>query len=683
MMMRRVWLPKHRLFAALLLLPLGFAGYGEALGQQPVDTSGTPVVVFIHGRGQTERTLDEVRSRFFGAFQNSQRAHFGAEILPTSALRFVWYADTIDPQSTAMPQSDTCRFAANTQVDSTFRTDLRRSLIRIAQRVGLNDIALNAFAGDTHKYLTRPAVRCEADARVSQVLFAPETAGRPIVVVAHSMGGIVAFSAMDRLSSTAGIVNRPKISQFITMGTQIGVTEILQGLQGSLVQVPVPVPNLIGEWANFQNESDALAFSTDGQFKATDPMRVPLDHSIRPLGDAHAIETYLGSPDVVVTITKAWCTAFRGQPPKECGLTQRSPAKTSAVSAIAVDDLRATVAALSHFFGVPPPALSISEAVPTEVRPLGKSFALTVNAKELMNFHRSAGARDSNVVLQFFLAHEIAHIAQAARPANDRQPSIVRECEADLWAGIALVNVRSFSGDPMAEFQKLNGAITAAAESGNALRLGVHSASRGASHPEAAQRAFCAARGLSAGLNMIRFRQIAASKGEAGLSAKSELWNTNPEELGPKQDPWEWSLHNARRIAVGGNSAGGVQSPMLGDQEMLRLAQAAERGPSMLVSAGVLVEPSQLAQCEYADEGAVASARCSVSQLPSDRLALESFEVTLAMLKPILLTRGWSSSSTLSTNAGTVATFHRGKAKSIARVDLTQGRVTVDFEVER
>lgn len=672
----------RNLSATLLLLPL-LSGYGEAVAQQAIDLSGTPVVVFVHGRGQGETALDEVRSRFFTAFQNSQRTHFGAEILPPSALRFVWYADAIDPQSTALPQSETCKFAANTQVDATFRRDLRRSLISIGQRVGLNDVALNAFAGDTHKYLTSPAVRCEADARVSQVFFAPETAGRPIVVVAHSMGGIVAFSAIDRLSSTTGIVVRPKISQFVTIGTQIGVTEILQGLQGSLVKVPVPVPNLIAEWTNFQNESDLLAFGTTGQFQSTDPIRVPEDHSIRALGEPHAVETYLNSPDVVVTITKAWCAAFRGQVPKECGLADRRTLKTPVVSAVAVEDLRAAVAALSHFFGVPSPALRVSDWEPTEVSPIGESFALTVNTKEITNYYRGAGARDFDVVLLFFLAHEIAHIAQAAQSVNDRrsEPSVVRECEADLWAGAALVNIRPLVGDPMMELQKVTGAITAAAEGGNALRLGGHNASGDASHPEAMQRAFCATRGLSAGLNMIRFRQIASSGSKAPWSSNSEAWNTNSEELGPMQDPWEWSLRNARIISVGDIIAVDVQPPILGNEEMLRLAQAAERGPSTLVSAGVLVAPSQFAQCRYFHESAISAARCSVSSLPSDRLALESFEVTLATLKGILLSRGWNSDSTVQTSSESVATFRKGRAKSIARVDLPQGRVTVDFEV--
>ncbi len=147
------------------------------------------------------------------------------------------------------------------------------------------------------------------------------------------------------------------------------------------------------------------------------------------------------------------------------------------------------------------------------------------------------------------------------------------------------------------------------------------------------------------------------------------------------QDPWEWSLRNARIISVGDIIAVDVQHPILGNEEMLRLAQAAERGPSTLVSAGVLVAPSQFAQCRYFHESAISAARCSVPSLPSDRLALESFEVTLATLKGILLSRGWNSDSTVQTSSESVATFRKGRAKSIARVDLPQGRVTVDFEV--
>lgn len=665
-----------------MVLTLGAVASDDVLAQGSSDLSGIPVVVFVHGRGQSEKALDEVRSRFFNSFRGSQQRHFGKEVVPSSATRFVWYADAIDPQSTAMPLSDTCKFAGNVQVDAAFRTDLRRGLIRIAQRIGLSDSALNAFAGDTHKYLTSPAVRCEADARLSQTLFAPDVLGRPVVVVAHSMGGIVTYSALDRLSTTTGIAARPKISRLITIGTQVGVTEILQGLQGSLVSVPVPVPNLIEEWANFWNEGDLLAFETTGQFKATDLIRVPEDHPIRAAGNAHAIETYLGNADVVAAIVDAWCKAYRGQAPNDCALATRSATlRRSSNTSISEGQLRARVEALSLFFHIPAPPWQSSDRYATAIAPDG---LLTVNMKELASYQRGAGARDFDAILLFFLAHEFAHLAQARQSADDRrsESSVVLECEADIWAGIAFVNVRPIIGNPAEEMRKITEVIASAAESGNMLPPGSHSAATRISHPEAIQRAFCAARGLSAGLSMIRSRQLATTGRQGEALWHGEALSTNSDEFQPTDDPWQWSLRNAKRIARYDVNTDQSDWRGLGRDELVRLAQAAERGPAELLAAGVLTTPSTLAKCEYLRQPSLAAARCFSAIPPmSDRLAVESYEVTVSMLRPILLSRGWTNDSTTSSSTENVTIFTKGSAKSVARVNLSQRKLTIDFEV--
>lgn len=666
---------------SIVISLLGVVAVGDLYAQST--GSGTPVVVFVHGRGQLEQSYDQVQARFLDTFRSSQLQHFGAEVVPRSAERFVWYADAIDPKSTTMPSSPACKYASSSPADAAFSSDLRRKLIRIGQSVGLSDAALYAFAQDTHKYLTKPDARCEADARLSQALLAPDVMGRPLVVVAHSMGGIVAFSAFDKLSTTVG-ATKPTISRFITIGTQVGVTEILQGLQGSLVTVPVPVPNIVEEWSNFLNEGDLLAFSTQGQFKATNPIRMPEDLGIMASGGSHAIETYLGNADVVTVIANAWCGAFRSPAPKECALADGSKKpKTTSGPALQMDRVMPLIGALSIFFDVDYPAIPpFSNSSRTGIFRVGDGYSLLINENELHGYQRRAGAEDFNAVLLSFLAHEFAHIGQGEMKraeARRADSSIVMECEADIWAAAAYVNVRPIAGNPAQELAKLTGVIGAVAESGSSIPLG-HSASSSASHPDAAMRALCAARGFSAGMNMLRARQLAIAGRKADWSSKDQIWNQNPDELGPTQDPWGWSLRSARQIARHEFVPASATTYVFGHEEMKRLAAAAEGGPAAMLSAGVFTTPSPLAHCEYFQQPSWSAARCAVSALPSDRLVLDSYENTLSMLSPVLLSRGWERESIVRSSAEHVTVFRKGRAKAMAKVDLTQRKVMIEFE---
>jgi hypothetical protein len=309
--------PMEWTWKCAVLAVLALAGAPTALCAEDAAPS-EPVIVFIHGRGQGDNTSDDVRARFINSFMAGQKGVYGAAIVPESQTRFVWYADLIDDHAERTAQSPNCKFAAAATRPAKFRQELRESLIRVAQALNLDDAGLNFLAGDTYRYLTEPTVRCEADTRLTDALFAKPDLGSPKIIVAHSMGGIVAFSAIERLSTTPGLSHRPEISRFITMGTQVGLPEVLKGLEGDMIKPPVPLPNLILGWSNFHNRGDRLAITTKGQFATTDPLRQPFDSEIRGNGSAHAIETYLGNRDVVEGIVSAWCDAHGTRRPAQC-----------------------------------------------------------------------------------------------------------------------------------------------------------------------------------------------------------------------------------------------------------------------------------------------------------------------------------------------------------------------------
>jgi hypothetical protein len=280
-----------------------------------------PIVVFVHGRGQLGRNAREVRTQFVNAFNQAQQTHLGTAIVPDSDIAFVWYADVIDTSMTPPPMSQSCSAVSDAESIAMWK-DWRSRLIGFAQSLGLETPVLNRFMNDTYTYLSSVKARCEADSRLELELAMQKVIGRPLIVVAHSMGGIVSFASIRQNATVPQASDRLNVTRFVTLGTQVGVDLILEGLLGSFTKPPVPEPNTILGWRNFLNEGDKLAFVVGPSFQATNPQRRPVDISINATGERHAATTYLSDSRVVRAILWPWCRAFPPKTPKPAGCAQ-------------------------------------------------------------------------------------------------------------------------------------------------------------------------------------------------------------------------------------------------------------------------------------------------------------------------------------------------------------------------
>jgi pimeloyl-ACP methyl ester carboxylesterase len=266
-----------------------------------------PMVVFVHGRGQAGNTADEVRAYFTRAFADGQRRAFAVPVVTDGDIAFVWYADAIDESMKPPPIAQNCAAASAPTPEETARwNDWRTSLIGVLGGLGLEKAILDAFMNDTYRYLSGAEARCQVDSRLELAL--TRNLRRPLIVVAHSMGGIVSFASIRQNATTPLEDDRLRIDRLVTMGTQVGLEVILQGLLGSLIELPVDEPNTIRSWINFINQDDKLAFPTKDSFRATDAARKPRDVRIDARGiSRHAAATYLSDASVVRAIVFAWC----------------------------------------------------------------------------------------------------------------------------------------------------------------------------------------------------------------------------------------------------------------------------------------------------------------------------------------------------------------------------------------
>ncbi|MBB4635999.1 hypothetical protein [Longimicrobium terrae] len=277
----------------------------------------SPAIVFVHGRGQEGRSRAEVRNEFVGAFEQSQRLWLGRAIVPASDIGFVWYADAIVPGSAAALSATCAPLSAAPASGDTI--DLRSELMTLAQSLNLDGPALRLITEDTYKYLSSAQTRCEADTRLGVELRARGFTARPLILVAHSMGGIVSFSSLRQNAQTLDDSRLYRIERYVTLGTQVGTPLILKGIVGTYLQPPVPMPRTIRSWANFKNRNDRLAFDVRNSVSVSDSRRRPREISINVPGDRHAIGTYLSNRQVLRAILYPWCRAQSGaRKPAEC-----------------------------------------------------------------------------------------------------------------------------------------------------------------------------------------------------------------------------------------------------------------------------------------------------------------------------------------------------------------------------
>jgi pimeloyl-ACP methyl ester carboxylesterase len=163
------------------------------------EPSSRPLILLLHGRGQLGRDTAEIRAEWQRALETGVSKLTERPLVGPGDVRLAWYADVLDPASSVGCDSDPRPRPQRTSEDdggvlqlllgvtSTLFTSLYESMpdeSRSSMRALVGDVL---YLGDRRK-------RCGVERRLDAVLAQATREGRPVILVAHSFGSLVAYS---------------------------------------------------------------------------------------------------------------------------------------------------------------------------------------------------------------------------------------------------------------------------------------------------------------------------------------------------------------------------------------------------------------------------------------------------------------------------------------------------------
>lgn len=299
------------LSAVLVPLALG------ATTARPQDDRGRPIILLVHGRGMLDRDTAATRKLWLDGLTSGGRSLTKDSLFDAHDLRVVWYADVLDPRSSAgcdYARSDPrARRVRGNSDDAQFRDFVGAVGGFLGAITGLvadsaSGSELRSLAADA-AFLSDARKRCAAEDRLAQALSRAKSEGRPVILVAHSLGSLVAYDYLSAITDS-GVV-----SKLVTIGSPVGSTELRELLIGGDSTVTRPASVL--DWVNVRNDSDVFAA----------PLSVARDVVSMPPSDEpdpHEMVGYLRETATAKEIFSGWCTAFRTRRPQGCnGVTAK------------------------------------------------------------------------------------------------------------------------------------------------------------------------------------------------------------------------------------------------------------------------------------------------------------------------------------------------------------------------
>lgn len=241
------------------------------------DSSTDSLVIYVHGVAQTDLPADLKLSWDLALFgrdmgETSAMAYWADVVRPDVLKPSVAKAERDLPFDDAVVNVDAVLNEANipeselpqaqqlamgllrdmgidSEVDDKGRLQTKALPLPLWLRKPMSRIFIQGMVADTAAYFFKPGVREEVRKRLqSQIAKAQR---RPVTIVAHSQGSIIAFEVLSILQED-GI----ELDALVTLGSPLGVQEVQDYLDPG---EPLQVPTVVERWHNFSDPLDPVA----------------------------------------------------------------------------------------------------------------------------------------------------------------------------------------------------------------------------------------------------------------------------------------------------------------------------------------------------------------------------------------------------------------------------------------
>jgi hypothetical protein len=305
------------------MLPLGFT---RSIGTQELHMSRD--LVFVHGRADQSLDAAGLKQAWIDAWRTGL-SRSGLDLpLTEDRIQFPFFGDVLEQMAGGRSADDAARaivrgdhltrdqelflkaFLAEVQecagisdqdVAAILEEEVRERgvldwgwvqgiLAVLDQRVAVaGGASIALHANDLYHYLNDSERRRNMGERLRAAL----RPGVETVVVAHSLGSVVAYDLLKREEDL-------NVPLFVTLGSPLSVSMIKRSLR------PLVHPGCVGHWFNAVDDDDLVAlFPLDpDNFNVEPPVenKTDIDH---PGADRHGVAGYLGDPEVARRIRDA------------------------------------------------------------------------------------------------------------------------------------------------------------------------------------------------------------------------------------------------------------------------------------------------------------------------------------------------------------------------------------------
>jgi endonuclease G len=243
--------------------------------------------VFVHGRNQLGADTALLRRSWENALDSGLTAA-GDAPLRDGDVRLAWYADALDPESDA-----DCAIATNDSVSVTLSV-FARGLLSLVPLDSARDARDVRSALSDVFYVMDRGKRCAAEQTVARLVDSV-AAQRPVVIVAYSLGSVVAY---DYLHDASRDVLRSV--HLITLGSPLGV-DVLRELL--LDNAQASAPDGLASWTNIYDPDDDFAAPLH---LSGDTLRLRDGPTLRPSRTTpHDVTHYLSDPATIDALRRA------------------------------------------------------------------------------------------------------------------------------------------------------------------------------------------------------------------------------------------------------------------------------------------------------------------------------------------------------------------------------------------